>query len=126
MVQTVISPAHILIFNTEVADLRLVNGNFPSEGRVEVFYNGMWGTVCHDGWDNNDATVVCRQMGFNPSGAIAKDNAFFGQGIDPTWLDDVGCTGSELSLDACVHNGWGNENCTHVDDAGVVCARDCK
>ena len=103
--------------------MRLVDGIDETEGRVEIFYNGEWGTICDDIWGLPDADVVCREIGC-PYGAIeAPGNAEFGGGTGAIWLDNVQCTGTELYLSDCVHNGWGEENCFHSEDAGVRCNR---
>ena len=101
--------------------IRLVGGSAANEGRVEVYHRGTWGTVCDDLWSFNDATVVCRQLGY--SGAIAaRGSAYFGRGTGRIYYDDVRCTGRETRLADCSHRGIGVHNCGHSEDAGVVCS----
>ncbi|XP_037830972.1 deleted in malignant brain tumors 1 protein-like isoform X2 [Kryptolebias marmoratus] len=100
--------------------LRLVGSNQACSGRIEIYYKATWGAVCDDGWDTNDAEVVCRQLGCGPAlGAPSK--AYFGEGTGQIWLDDVACLGNESSLFECFHNGFGTHNCEHHQDVGVTC-----
>ena len=78
--------------------IRLAGGSSQHEGRVEVYYNGDWGTVCDDAWDTVDAAVVCAELGYSRDGAQVKS---FGPGVGDIKMDDVECTGSELELQQC-------------------------
>ena len=102
-------------------EIRLVDGPTRYEGRVEVYYNGEWGTVCDDGWDLNDAKVVCRQLGFGSVVAVRKQ-AYYGQGSGQVWLDELNCVGTELTIKDCPHNEWGYQDCFHGEDAGIECS----
>ena len=85
-------------------------------------YDGEWCTVCDDGWDYDDADVVCRQLGFGSSGTPYY-SAYFGEGSGPILLDNVTCIGSESTLANCGHLGIGiTRSCSHSNDAGVRCS----
>ena len=101
--------------------MRLVGGSGPHAGRVEVYHNGTWGTVCDNGWDMQGATVVCRQLGYGRAVA-ALSIAAYGGGSSPIWYDNVRCRGSEASLTQCARRGLGVHSCDHSEDAGVICA----
>ncbi|XP_077112090.1 uncharacterized protein LOC143767565 [Ranitomeya variabilis] len=107
--------------NEDAGVVRLVNGNGQCNGRVEILYNGAWGTVCDDYWDINAAQVVCRQL--NCGQALAfNGSAAFGQGQGVIVLDDVQCTGNEQHVWDCLHQPFTVNNCGHNEDAGVVCS----
>lgn len=108
--------------------VRLTNGPNSFSGRVEVYtnstgglHNPEWGTVCDDNWDILDARVVCRQLGY-PDAVAAPLAARYGQGVGKIWINNVQCLGNEFDLFACTHNGIGNHNCEHNQDAAVECS----
>ena len=131
----------------EVAALRLVGGATLYEGQLQVFYNGRWGKVCMDGWEETAASIACSQLG-QPlwgEGDRGRERESFrailtGYGVvlssalsfeaetntsDPVqfWLDDLACRGNETALSSCPHSMWGAHDCYTTDDAiGLACA----
>lgn len=129
--------------------LRLVSGTCPGLGRVELQQRATsassgsssspaaaWGTVCSEGWDDRDASVVCRRLGYRYGYALTSPASLHyapGDNNTPVHLTGVDCTGSETSLDACRgaqlsnrgdYGGRGGLNSvclSHELDAGVVC-----
>ncbi|XP_034042886.1 macrophage receptor MARCO isoform X2 [Thalassophryne amazonica] len=88
-----------------------------SRGRVEVKYNGIWGTVCDDAFDRVDGKVICKMLGFQ--NVITTFTA--GGGTGTIWLDELWCRGTESDVFDCLHTGIGVNNCDHSEDAGVHC-----
>nr|XP_034306085.1 deleted in malignant brain tumors 1 protein-like [Crassostrea gigas] len=117
------SPFHTHRYDVGVAcmDIRLVGGSSPMNGRVEVNFGEGWGTVCDDGWDNNEARVVCRMLGYHGSAQGLQGSSTTG-GHGFILLDGLLCTGSETSLATCPRSvEIGRHACTHVEDARAVC-----
>ncbi|CAL1141716.1 unnamed protein product, partial [Cladocopium goreaui] len=109
-------------------DIFNVGDALPQEGtvagRVEVFYNGEWGTVCKDNFGDVEASVVCGELGLTSTFARADTSAASGSPgseSQPILLDDVSCTGTESHLSLCDSSGWGVHNCFHSEDIKVVC-----
>lgn len=61
---------NVTVSNCIHGELRLVNGITDTEGRIEVCINGVWGTVCDNGWNTINANVACNQLGYYPSGIL--------------------------------------------------------
>lgn len=122
--------------------VRLMNGSSPSngmEGRVEICYENIYGTICDDLWDEDAARVACGGMRGNSHqqdlqlkllmlpfhtcvGAPlnGRDNVY-GSGNGSIVLDNVVCSGNEDNLLLCAHNNIFENNCDHLEDAAVVC-----
>jgi hypothetical protein len=105
-------------------EVRLTNGGSHNEGRVEVCLSGRWGTVCNDGWSSSDAQVVCRQLGYQISGARAL-YSYYPPGYSlPIIMDAVSCYGTEQGLSSCAYQNVKNiRSCNHGEDAGVRCTQ---
>ncbi|XP_033105126.1 uncharacterized protein LOC117107534 [Anneissia japonica] len=107
-------------YSSKNGNIRLSNGQREGEGRLEIFYGGSWGTVCDDGFGIEDATVVCRQLGYD--GPYQNNPvSTFGEGTGHINLDNLQCTGVESRIAECSHNGWRNHDCGHGEDVGVIC-----
>ncbi|XP_060652585.1 uncharacterized protein LOC132788919 isoform X3 [Drosophila nasuta] len=100
-------------------EYRLEGGRSPNEGRLEVKYHGVWGSVCDDDFNMKSAQVACNSLGYY--GTPKMEANIFGPGNGPIWLDQVMCQGNETSIDKCSHWNWGEHNCNHTEDVSLRC-----
>ncbi|CAC5401410.1 unnamed protein product [Mytilus coruscus] len=101
--------------------VRLVDGSHSLEGRVEIYVDGTWGTICDDAFGEEEARVICGMIGYSKNGSIPYSSAYFGQGHGSIALDGLNCIGTETNILACQSNGLYNHDCEHKEDAGVAC-----
>lgn len=83
--------------------------------RLEIFHAGVWGSVCSEGFDADDARVACRQLGY-PNG-----DWFPATSSHPIWMDDLACTGDEARLAECAFDGWGVRSCAPDSAVALRC-----
>ena len=111
--------------NCTDGDVRLVGGSVPSEGRVEMCYRGLWGTICGLYYDiPTYSNVICRQLGYSPYGASVYRNGQYGQGSGGIFLSTTSflCIGNEMTLLDCFHPTVGYQECdSHSYDLGLAC-----
>ncbi|XP_058273166.1 deleted in malignant brain tumors 1 protein-like, partial [Hemibagrus wyckioides] len=98
--------------------LRLSGGKGSCSGRLEVYHNSTWGSVCDDRWNIRNAQVVCRQLGCG-SALSADRNVWLGSGEGTIWMNRVKFRGDEIHLWDCHHSLKNHTDCSH---AGVSCA----
>ena len=117
---------HATVFLLDVK-VRLRGSNSSHEGRVEVYHEGEWGTICDDQWGLKEAAVVCRMLNYSTAGkAVRVAYKYYGR-VNSSfhiWMDNVKCRGDEQTIAACRHNGWNVHDCNHIEDAGIVCKND--
>ncbi|XP_049333075.1 deleted in malignant brain tumors 1 protein-like isoform X6 [Astyanax mexicanus] len=100
--------------------VRVVGGSHCS-GRVEVLHGESWVTVCDADFNQQDAEVVCRELG---CGSLVEvlGAAAFGRGEGPVWSEKLQCRGTESQIHFCPKSSSLKHNCSHDNDVGLVCA----
>ena len=117
----VVRNIHLAIYNWKEGDIRLVDGSSSNQGRLEIYHNNQWGTICHDGFDKTDGRTACRQLGYRDIDKYVCCGSLGGHGTGPIWLEGLICSSNAYNLAECTHKGWNNTDCHHGEDVGVIC-----
>ena len=99
----IFSCTHIVLpeTNCTAGSIRLVGGNTPEEGRVQICFNNHWGEICPLSFTTQDALVVCRQLGLPTVGAYFTTGFGKGDILTVNFTTAYGCRGDEASLLNC-------------------------
>ncbi|XP_038641157.1 scavenger receptor cysteine-rich type 1 protein M130-like isoform X2 [Scyliorhinus canicula] len=117
-----IHKSDVRVMCSEHKGIRLMNGEHRCEGRLEVFYNGKWGTVCSEKLGGHEGAVICNQLQCGPHVKFVFDSSSFGAGSGPIWVSGLECNSHESTVWQCQAKPWGQHNCDHGEDVGVVCS----
>uniref|UniRef100_A0A3B1KAD9 SRCR domain-containing protein n=1 Tax=Astyanax mexicanus TaxID=7994 RepID=A0A3B1KAD9_ASTMX len=101
--------------------VRLVDGGSRCAGRVEVLHGESWATVCDADFNQQDAEVVCRELGCG-SPVKVLGAAAFGRGEGQVWSEELQCRGNKSQTHFCPKSSSLKHNCSHDNDVGLVCA----
>ena len=98
-----------------------MGGVLDQEGRIEVCMNGLWSSVCGDGWDQGDGLVACRQLGMSLAEPTTFVGSQYGDGNGPIVYSNFGCEGFEDTLSICSKTSYPSITCSRSNIAGVLC-----
>ncbi|RDD37045.1 Neurotrypsin [Trichoplax sp. H2] len=94
-------------------------GESSTSGRVVVYHEGEWGTVCNDLMNDRVATVICRQLGLPQPGKMLST---INEGTGTIWIRLLICIGNEKRLENCLISSWNSTFCNHSEDAVISCS----
>lgn len=97
-----------------------MDGGAPNQGRVEIYINGSWSTVCDHWFGYDEGRVVCKQLGL-PGLSDVFYGAPFGQGNGSILSEEYNCQENDTSLLNCSKTGYISSYCSHGDDVGISC-----
>ncbi|CAH0555311.1 unnamed protein product [Brassicogethes aeneus] len=112
---------HLKRLRKEEGAIKLVGGRGEFEGNVEILHNGTWGAICDDEWDTAEAQIICKQLGYDNGIAEPTVNSYFGPAKRRYWMDNIYCSGTEHEIHSCRFDGWGENDCSKTEAAGVIC-----
>jgi deleted-in-malignant-brain-tumors protein 1 len=110
----------------EEGAVRLINGTYSTEGRVEVCSDNQWVSVCSNGFDKSDAVVVCNQLGLGTGEpTVYINSSYYGDGDEAIGFSNFGCEGYEMSVSDCPKDSYRTFACSRSNVVGIKCQDTC-